>query len=117
MDTMTIPTADSSLEEKAAFGARELDEKRPGWYREIELSVLDMHRAQFCIVGQLTGVYEYCEEKFGWDDDAAELRGLYSPCVTPEEDDRCTCWDNYDRLTQYWTIEVLNRRIAEQESV
>lgn len=118
MDTMTILSLDSSLEEKAAFGAKQLDGKRPGWYREIQLDILNMRRAVTCIVGQLTGDYDQCTKVFNWDDDDAILRGLFAPCSADfnDEDAVCTCRDSYKLLDQYWTVEILNRRIAEAES-
>lgn len=42
-------------QEAAARGARFLDERRPGWEREIDLSVLDLQSCHDCIIGQLYG--------------------------------------------------------------
>ena len=38
-----------------AAGAQVLDEKIPGWYRQIDISSLDMSDGEHCICGQLAG--------------------------------------------------------------
>lgn len=41
--------------ERVASGAALLDEKRPGWWREIDLATLDIGDTCNCVVGQLIG--------------------------------------------------------------
>ena len=37
----------------AARGAKLLDKVRPGWFREINISALDLGNGEYCIIGQL----------------------------------------------------------------
>lgn len=43
----------SDIYERVERGAAFLDEKRPGWWREIDLSLLDIRSACNCVIGQL----------------------------------------------------------------
>lgn len=43
--------------ENVGSGAALLDQKRPGWYREIDLDQLEMGSDTKCVLGQLYGEY------------------------------------------------------------
>lgn len=45
-------------ERRALRGAALLDQHRPGWERELELYLLNMHSCSNCVLGQLYGTYE-----------------------------------------------------------
>lgn len=36
-----------------AEGVKLLDDSRPGWWKEINLNVLDMYSTRYCVLGQL----------------------------------------------------------------
>lgn len=38
-------------------GAALLDEKRPGWEKEIDIGILDIMDGRWCVLGQLYGYY------------------------------------------------------------
>lgn len=44
---------------RVAKGAALLDEKRPGWEREISLRTLDISSGECCVTAQLSGVAHY----------------------------------------------------------
>lgn len=46
-----------TIEERVANGVKLLDEKRPGWYKKIDLAKLNINDCVHCIVGQLIGNY------------------------------------------------------------
>lgn len=47
-----------SIEERAAEGAKFMDEARSGWYKEVDLETLHLGWGDCCILGQLFGDYE-----------------------------------------------------------
>lgn len=59
----------STVAERAERGAALLDERRPGWWREIDLGTLDIDSVCNCIAGQLGG-YAETLQALGLDDGA-----------------------------------------------
>lgn len=55
---MTIEVNIEELAANANRGAELLDEVRPGWAIEIDLTTLDMASADYCVLGQLYGEYD-----------------------------------------------------------
>ncbi len=45
----------STITERVRRGAALLDEKRPGWWRDIDLGRLDIDSCSTCILGQIGG--------------------------------------------------------------
>ena len=45
------------FEEQIAAGMRLLDERKPGWEREIDLNILRMSSCHQCVLGQIYGNY------------------------------------------------------------
>lgn len=43
--------------ERVARGAALLDEKRPGWFRAVDLDGLELSSCEACVLGQLFGGY------------------------------------------------------------
>lgn len=46
-----------TVQDRVAAGAAFLDEKRPGWFNEIDNATLDIASAKECVCGQLFGSY------------------------------------------------------------
>jgi hypothetical protein len=46
-----------SIESRVALGAALLDERRPGWFREVDRDSLEMGSCRRCVLGQLYGLY------------------------------------------------------------
>ena len=43
----------ATVEERVAAGAALLDDRRPGWFKDIDCGSLDIASAQACVCGQL----------------------------------------------------------------
>ena len=73
-----------------------LDEKRPGWYVEIDLEKLDISKPRCCIIGQLYPTYRQ----------GIEMLKLESP-----DDDVARGFDSFENrdlpvLTNLWTVQI-----------
>jgi hypothetical protein len=56
----------AAIAERVAAGAALLDEKRPGWWRQVDLAVLDLEDCRLCVIGQLFGPeWEYSRGSYG----------------------------------------------------
>jgi len=47
----------AEIDECIARGVALLDARRPGWYRDVDIDILDMCAPDVCILGQLYGSY------------------------------------------------------------
>lgn len=47
----------STISERVQRGAEWLDTERPGWFGEIDLSLLDLAECCLCVIGQVFGCY------------------------------------------------------------
>lgn len=47
----------ASIAERVAKGAALLDQKKPGWFRNVDLDKLDINARCDCIIGQTVGRY------------------------------------------------------------
>ena len=45
------------IEKRVAAGAKLLDEKHPGWRAKIKPAMLNMRSCQYCVLGQLLGMF------------------------------------------------------------
>jgi hypothetical protein len=112
---------------RVAKGAALLDEKRPGWEREISLSTLDIASPTRCVTAQLSGENWYIDgmEQLGLVDgndasyvahgfstediDAPEAYGL--DCAVGEEDVNVAVNAAFDTLNTLWRV-VISARLA-----
>lgn len=88
---------DTTVAERVARGVALLDEKRPGWAMEIELSVLDVRSPCFCILGQTFGSYRGGTE---------ELDDGSSPLIPSTA--------GFDALTAEWVHVITDRRAGHE---
>lgn len=95
--------------ERVAAGAKLLDENEGGWAKRINMTVLDMGEADFCVLGQLYGNY--------WDAVAEKERvtldGKVEPTSTAYELGFQSHTDlGYRQLQRCWKDEIRARRKA-----
>lgn len=104
------------LKKRVAKGAQLLDQKRPGWYREIDTSNLNMAERGDCILGQLYPYYSNgTSELFG--------HSMYTMAEWREEKDHGFDlgggWDRihtYGALKRAWIKEIKARYIRSNAS-
>lgn len=108
------------FEKQIAAGVALLNEKRPGWYNEIDISRFDMNNPCGCVVGQLFGNFydameaelglvesqelsgtEFCEiaRQYGFTDRASDDYKSLHECKR--------CWDT---LEKEWIETILSLR-------
>jgi len=90
-----------TIAERVTKGAELLDVKRPRWFLEIDLGLLNMANSEKCILGQL---YDY------YDDVALYELGIiwggeygFDICIFPDE---------YSTLHTLWIKEITKRKAA-----
>jgi hypothetical protein len=139
---MTTLTAEQAVQNGAAW----LDLTYPGWYRNIDLSILDVSRCNVCVLGQVyTGhipdgernavlaqamltmsphVYPmgYTVLSARHELSAAELHsmgflGVMVGCGLPECDDCDPGRPTYAELTDAWTTLIIGRRLNDHPDV
>lgn len=102
-----------AVAERVERGAQLLDEKRPGWWQEIDLRRLDIDSPCNCIAGQLggsTGAGGYLAVIRSLDlTGTEEVR-----CGFEADDDYDWLADEYAALTDAWRTLILARRAAAQ---
>ena len=94
----------NSVNERVERGAALLDERRPGWWKGIDLGRLDIKSDCNCIAGQLGGSYM----------PGVESLGLYVMEVEAAhgfEFEESTA--EYPALTEAWRELIQRRRLAE----
>ncbi|MFI6496020.1 hypothetical protein [Nonomuraea typhae] len=112
--TITEPSRDGTPEQKAAFGAAELDRLQPGWHRLIDTAKLDLWSEDNCVLGQLHGDYVDGLERFRWTDEESEVRGFYVPF---DESDALSLQEHlYKDLTDCWCQEINSRLRSDDET-
>lgn len=117
MTTITEPGRDASPDEKVTFGAAELDRLQPGWYKLIDLDVLDLQNDEKCILGQLNETFDDGLEHFHWTDEDAEIRGFYV-AWTDDDNDHASIRTRiiYMDLTDFWCQEINARLRTDEEA-
>jgi hypothetical protein len=106
----------STITERVERGAALLDEKRPGWWREIDLGRLNLRSGCDCVIGQIGGTLTYSDTvcSLGADRTAEEVRFGFEAAEVIKGDD----WDwnvqdaEYDALTEAWRDLITGRRAA-----
>lgn len=82
-------------------GAGLLDERRPGWDREIDISELDIALGRSCILGQLYGQYGVGVHEL-------KVTGAYYGFAATWDVDASKCITAFD-LTAAWQEELASR--------
>jgi hypothetical protein len=112
----------STITERVEKGAALLDEKRPGWWRDIDLLTLDIASRCGCVIGQLAGitkasdrglVYEAATRSLGVGYTAEISMGFEAPMTREFGGDRGTAIAaEYAALTAAWRDLITGRRTA-----
>jgi|SRR5687767_5337109 len=139
---MTTLTAEQAVQNGAAW----LDLTYPGWYRSIDLSILDVSRCNVCVLGQVYTGHIPAEERNGvlaqamvtmspyvypmgytvlsarHELSAVELRsmgflGVVADCEVPECDNCDPGRPTYAELTDAWTTLIIGRRLNDHPDV
>ena len=101
----------STVAERVQRGAELLDEKRPGWWREIDLERLDVSSTCNCIGGQVAGVpygFTVAMEALGLDgEEAFVAHGFESDINLSDRLFRA----EYAALTAAWRDLIAGRRL------
>src|SRR6478609_1123816 len=94
-------------------GASLLDEKKPGWYNNVDLNTLNVNHVYSCPLGQLFGTYSKgLNALFGQFDrpeDGAPF-GFFIKFEVPKKYDSSYTWGEYQKLTEEWK-EQINARL------
>lgn len=101
----------SKPSERVAAGAALLDERKPGWYQDIDLNRLDVFYSELCVVGQVYGNYWLGLHILNLEWRDAISNGFFAkPSLI---------WFlpggkrlAYDELNVHWRAEITKRRIA-----
>jgi hypothetical protein len=101
-----------SVKARVTKGATFLDEERPGWYRDIDLSNLDMNDPMNCVLGQLEGEFTrgtdvLFEVNGGSKTEQAINHGFDGSLVPHTGESR---HDEYKWLDDFWFSEIYARR-------
>lgn len=90
---------------RAARGAAFLDQERPGWFTQINLTRLDIDSCSWCIAAQLSG-------KYGFTTGCKQLGLGHKKAAKFGMDSNGAGGDEYARLTRAWVKEIMFRREA-----
>lgn len=109
---------------RVAKGVALLDEKRPGWERQIDLETLDIRNGSCCVTAQLSGKSSYLIgmdqlQLTDGDDGSYVAHGFNAPSCTDEGcgfHDGCPQASGYDTLNSLWRDVVTERLTAAQEA-
>lgn len=99
----------STIAERVQAGCEWLDKIRPGWDRDIDLTVLDLSDCTVCVVGQLTdgeseaGIWALMADYPGDSDDAWPIELGFNDVE-----------EQYEALTGEWYRVIRARRQAPQ---
>lgn len=95
------------MQEQVAAGAKLLDEKRPGWAKEVNLNTLEMNSFRRCMLGQLYGEYYKGRDLLNIEDSA-----YYGFNVLGSYENASTGVISFDALATLWKQEVKKRLAA-----
>lgn len=89
-------------------GASLLDEKVPGWWRDVNPGNLMMAVAELCVLGQIFGLYEIGVHVLGLDfNEASNHYGFNAPT------DIFFASSAYETLTEEWREQIFQRRLVD----
>lgn len=120
MDLVEIKKLRRTTRDRVQRGARLLDEKKPGWEKEIEIDHLNMEMVDRCILGQvvMNGAPGYTnglrvlwgEDQFGCaNEDHAYKFGFVTPDGIRDYNVEQRVWE---WLAIYWITEIEKRRAS-----
>ena len=113
---MTV--TDEQIRSRVNAGVKLLDEKHPGWYKEINLDSLDISDCSQCILGQLYGAFAHGLEIVPREDPSFlygfNFETLISELVEDSGSTRRLQEDEHRRLLLCW-IDVIKSRRAENQ--
>lgn len=98
----------ATLEESVQSGIGLLDQKRPGWWKGIDLGKLRMTLCTSCVLGQIYGGFEKALDSLGLDN--GREHG-FSGRLGSYPDDK----DDYPILNSLWATEIRKRQEATRE--
>lgn len=94
---------------KVRNGANLLDEKKPGWYREVAVDELEILCCNYCVLGQVYGHFMDGVLELNVDIHDAWMYGFAGiPGSVPH--------GYYDELEELWVKEITERRIKDAEN-
>lgn len=96
---------------RVAKGVALLDEKRPGWERELDLDRLDIADGTSCVTAQLSGQNSWLTgmNQLGLEIETYEEHGFRAP------DEEWVLRDAYGTLNALWREVITGRLTAAQE--
>jgi hypothetical protein len=103
------------LAERVERGAALLDERRPGWWDEVDVGSLDLRQCDLCILGQLWGDYldgrgEVVRLGYGYRAQEESIRHGFDVSRRIHADLHA----DYAALTDLWRAAIERRRAAER---
>lgn len=101
---------DLRIEQRAAEGAKLLDDKMPGWEKNINLRTLDIGRYDTCMLHQVFGNYDLGLQKLNMKD-AQEARPYGFEVVSSVRDGESQLFAELTGLQAAFTKEI-NARLA-----
>lgn len=96
------------IREDIEAGIALLDANRPGWYRDVDLEILDLASSRRCVVGQLYGTYSHGVAELGLH--LGSRFGFAMPASLSNMNNRLYWKD----LNEAWTQEI-QMRLMEDE--
>jgi hypothetical protein len=109
----------SEITERVERGAALLDEKRPGWWRDIDLDMLDVRSRCGCVIGQLGGLtkaadrglsYQIVSDRLGVGYYDEIPMGFEAEGTRPPYGEMELLAAEYAALTEAWRVLILARR-------
>ncbi len=114
-----------SIQERVERGAKLLDEKRPGWWKKIDLDLLRLSSCFRCVLGQLCSIDERKEYPISWfqalagilcgNFDVTPIFDFAVPHGFAKHDDENMAV--YPALEAAWKTLILSRRAAPEPVV
>lgn len=96
------------LKRRVRRGARLLDERQPGWHRQVNQSFLDLADSGVCVLGQLHGGYGHGLAVLGFlFDGSAQKYGFDADFLWESHIE--SGFEQYSILTELWIEEIKTR--------
>ena len=98
-------------------GVALLHEKRPGWYRRVDVGTLDLRSCPYCVLGQLGGGYRVLSGYKNPSRTAIAELGISGPeygFSLDDEDSKSS--RNWGTLTRLWAGEIAACLAADREA-
>ncbi len=111
MSTVSLQAHQAELAEHVTVGAALLDQRHPGWERQIDVDLLDMASAEDDMLGQLYGSYDEGLDALIRRDPDPSAWAPHAFAVAYGFDATADEPGVYDDRTQAWRVQVAQRRI------